>query len=327
MKQYLSIADLPDFSTAVKAAIALKKKPFKNKKLGRNKTIGLLFFNPSLRTRISTQKAAKNLGMEVIVMNFSEEGWQLEFEDGAVMNQGKAEHIKEAAAVLSLYCDIIGVRAFASLKSFKEDQKEKVLYGFATHASVPVLNLESALEHPLQAFADSITLAETFGIARVLPTGNSIKKQEKLNVVLSWAPHPKALPHAVVNSFIEAMKKTTVNFTITHPKGYELDPKRTHGIPIEYQQEKALATADVVYVKNWSNFTNYGVIAQQDPSWTLTPEKIGPAKCMHCLPVRRNIVISDGVLDGPNSLVMQQANNRTFAAQWVLQELIKGASL
>ena len=279
-----------------------------------------MFFNASLRTRISTQKAAKNLGLEVMVMNFSQEGWQLEYEDGAVMNTGKAEHIKEAAGVLSGYCDLIGIRAFAELQSQEEDQKEKVLQGFATHATVPIINLESMLDHPLQAFADAITITEQLG-ENVLP---SLKKEGHApKVVLSWAPHPRALPHAVANSFIAAMKRLHVAFSITHPKGYDLDPRITGDTPVEYHQDKALVGADVVYVKNWSSFKDYGKVMSEDPSWTITAEKIGKAQCMHCLPVRRNVVIADSVLDSDQSLVLEQANNRTYAAQWVLRELLK----
>ena len=320
MKHFLSLQDIPDFDTAILEAIALKKDPLSDKKLGRDKTLGLLFFNASLRTRISTQKAAKNLSLEVMVMNFSQEGWQLEYEDGTVMNSGKAEHIKEAAGVLSGYCDLIGVRAFAELQSCEEDQKEKVLLGFAKHASVPIINLESALDHPLQGFADAITITEQLG-EQVLP---SLKKEGTApKVVLSWAPHPRALPHAVANSFIAAMKRLHIDFSITHPKGYELDPLITGNTPIEHDQEKALAGAEVVYVKNWSSFKDYGKVMCEDPSWTITSEKIGNAQCMHCLPVRRNVVIADAVLDSDKSLVLAQANNRTYAAQWVLRELLK----
>ncbi len=320
MKHYLSLQDIPDFDKAILEAIALKKDPLSEKSIGRDKTLGLLFFNASLRTRISTQKAAKNLGLEVIVMNFSQEGWQLEYEDGAVMNTGKAEHIKEAAGVLSGYCDLIGIRAFAELQSREEDQKEKVLLGFATHASVPIINLESALGHPLQGFADAITITEQLG-EKVLPSLN--KEGHVPKVVLSWAPHPKALPHAVANSFIAAMKRLNVAFSITHPKGYELDPKITGDTPIEHHQDTALKGAEIVYVKNWSSFKDYGKVMVEDPSWTITSEKIVNAQCMHCLPVRRNVVIADNVLDSDKSLVLEQANNRTYAAQWVLRELLK----
>ncbi|MCI4641935.1 MAG: acetylornithine carbamoyltransferase [Flavobacteriaceae bacterium] len=327
MKHYLSLEDLPDFDQAITQAIALKKEPRAQTHLGRAKTLGLLFFNNSLRTRLSTQKAAKNLGMEVMIMNFSEEGWQLEFENGAVMDQGKAEHVKEAARVLSLYCDIIGIRAFAGLKDYEEDRQEKVLHYFAKYASVPVVNLESALGHPLQALADAMTITEQAGANEVLHSqrneNEAWEPRPKTKVVLSWAPHPRALPHAVANSFVQAMKKMEVHFVISHPEGYELDPEITAGVPIETDQNKALEGAHFVYVKNWSSFKDYGQVRSQDPSWTLSSQKLKNAKCMHCLPVRRNVVIADSVLDGPNSLVLEQANNRTYAAQWVLGRLLE----
>ncbi len=327
MKHYLSLEDLANFDNAVTQAIALKKAPRAQAQLGQDKTLGLLFFNNSLRTRLSTQKAAKNLGMDIMIMNFSEEGWQLEFEDGAVMNQGKAEHIKEAAQVLSLYCDLIGIRAFAGLKNYEEDRQEKVLYNFAKYASVPVVNLESALGHPLQALADAMTITEQAGADQVLKSLRSASETQamspKIKVVLSWAPHPRALPHAVANSFVSAMKKMEVDFVISHPEGYELDPKITAGVPIETDQDKALEGAHFVYVKNWSSFKDYGQLRCQDASWTLNSERLKRAKCMHCLPVRRNVVIADSVLDGPNSLVLEQANNRTYAAQWVLSRLLE----
>ena len=304
----------------------MKKTPLAQQQLGANKTLGLLFFNNSLRTRLSSQKAAKNLGMEVMIMNFSQEGWQLEYTDGSIMDQGSAEHIKEAAAVLSLYCDLIGVRAFAGLENYNEDLQEKVLLGFAKHAKKPVINLESALGHPLQALADAITITEQAGAHSVLKTLKD-PTAPKVKVVLSWAPHPKALPHAVANSFVRAMKKLDVDFVITQPEGYELDPEITKGVHIETNQAAALEGAHFVYVKNWSNFKTYGKVLNQDPSWTMSTQKLKNAKCMHCLPVRRNVVITDQVLDGPNSLVLEQANNRTFAAQWVMSTLLKNMDL
>jgi len=326
MKNYLSLEDIKDFDTAVQQAIALKQTPHAKEALGKQKTLGLLFFNNSLRTRLSTQKAAKNLGLEVMIMNFSQEGWQLEYADGTQMDQGSAEHVKEAARVLSLYCDLIGLRAFAGLKDYQEDQQEKVLRGFAAHATVPVINLESALGHPLQALADAMTIVEQAGAETVLKSLSSLNSGlKKPKVVLSWAPHPRALPHAVANSFVGAMKKMEVDFVICHPAGYELDPEITKGVHIETDQDKALQGADYVYVKNWSNFKDYGQLLNQDPRWTLTEKKLQQAKCMHCLPVRRNIVIEDAVLDGPNSLVMELANNRTYAVQWVMGTLLEQA--
>ncbi|WKB82324.1 acetylornithine carbamoyltransferase [Cellulophaga lytica] len=310
MKNYISITDINSLPNWVDEAIELKKNPKKYKYLGENKTIVLLFFNNSLRTRLSTQKAAQNLGMEVIVMNFGAEGWTLEFTDGTVMDQGKSEHVKEAAQVVSQYCDVIGIRAFANLQDKEEDEAELVINGFIKHATVPILNMESSVGHPLQALADAITLAE-----------NNNKPKPK--VVLSWAPHPKALPHAVANSFIEMMHLQDADFVITHPKGYELNTNITKGATIEYDQDKALENADFVYVKNWSSYQNYGQVLNQDKNWTVTLKKLGAAKFMHCLPVRRNVIVEDAVLDSNQSLVIEQANNRTFAAQIALKKILE----
>ena len=307
---YLSINDIDSLSTWVKEAITLKEQPKKHKTLGSDKTIGLLFFNNSLRTRLSTQKAAMNLGMEVIVMNFGSEGWALEYADGTVMDQGTSEHIKEAAQVISQYCDIIAIRAFAGLKDKELDEAEEVLNGFKTYASVPIVNMESSVGHPLQALTDAITLEE-----------HNFKNNPK--VVLSWAPHPRALPHAVANSFVQMMQKQNAEFVITHPEGYDLDPNITKDSKIEYDQEKALENADFVYVKNWSSYTDYGQIKSQDKNWEMTLKKLGKAKFMHCLPVRRNVVVADEVLDSEQSLVIEQANNRTYAAQLVLKKILE----
>ncbi|NER14744.1 N-acetylornithine carbamoyltransferase [Leptobacterium flavescens] len=315
MKKFVSIKDIPSLPEWVEEAINIKKQPLAHKELGANKTIGLLFFNPSLRTRLSTQKAARNLGMDVIVMNFNKEGWALEFEDGSVMNASTSEHIKEGAAVISQYCDIVAVRAFASLEDKEKDEAETVLNSFVKHASVPVVNMESATAHPLQALADAITLEEQ-------------KKVQKPKVVLSWAPHPKALPHAVANSFVEMIKMTEAEFVITHPQGYELDPEITQGVDIEYDQEKAFENADFIYTKNWSSYTDYGKILNTEANWTVTGEKMkltNQGAFMHCLPVRRNVVVSDEVLDEGNSLVLEQANNRTYAAQLVLKKILENA--
>ncbi|MEO9660489.1 MAG: acetylornithine carbamoyltransferase [Maribacter dokdonensis] len=307
---YLSINDIDVLSNWVKEAITLKKQPKKFKKLGKDKTIGLLFFNNSLRTRLSTQKAAMNLGMEVIVMNFGSEGWALEYADGTIMDQGTSEHIKEAAQVISQYCDIIAIRAFAGLVDKELDEAEEVLNGFKTYATVPIVNMESSVGHPLQALTDAITLEE-----------HNFKNNPK--VVLSWAPHPRALPHAVANSFVQMMQKQHADFVITHPEGYELDPNITKDCTIEHNQEKALENADFVYVKNWSSYTDYGKIKSQDPNWQMTLKKLGKAKFMHCLPVRRNVVVADEVLDSDQSLVIEQANNRTYAAQLVLKKILE----
>jgi len=312
MKHYLSIKDIDSLANWVSEARELKENPRAHKSLGEGKTICLLFFNNSLRTRLSTQKAAMNLGMEVMVMNFGSEGWQLELEDGAVMDQGKSEHIKEAAQVVSQFCDIVAIRAFASLTNKEKDIAEEVLNGFAKYATIPVVNMESSVGHPLQALADAITLAE-----------NNLKAKPK--VVLSWAPHPKALPHAVANSFVEMMQLQDADFVITHPKGYELDPRITKEVKIEHDQKKACENADFIYVKNWSSYSDYGKVLNQDQEWMMTMEKLGKAKFMHCLPVRRNVVVEDAVLDGEQSLVIEQANNRTFAAQVVLKKILSAA--
>ena len=311
MQHFLSLNDIDSIPDWVDEARALKIDQLQSKSLGKNKTIGLLFFfNNSLRTRLSTQKAAMNLGMEVIVMNFGNEGWALEYGDGTIMDQGTSEHIKEAAKVVSQYCDIIGIRAFASLTDKEKDEAEVVLNGFKKYASVPIVNMESSVGHPLQALTDAITLAE-----------NSNKAKPK--VVLSWAPHPKALPHAVANSFIQIMQRQDADFVITHPKGYELDPTITKNSQIEYDQRKALENADFVYVKNWSSYDDYGKVLSQDQNWMITKDKLGDAKFMHCLPVRRNVVVEDAVLDSNQSLVIEQANNRTYAAQIVLKKILE----
>ncbi len=316
MMNYLSVKDIDSITQWVSDARKLKEEPLKYRKLGSDKTIGLLFFNPSLRTRLSTQKAAQNLGMTTMVMNFDKEGWALEFEDGTIMDQGKSEHIKEAAQVISQFCDIIAIRAFASLEDKEKDKAEIVLNGFATYASVPIINMESSVGHPLQALADAITLEEN----------KEHLNGRKPKVVLSWAPHPKALPHAVANSFVEMMQKQEADFVITHPRGYELDPEITANSSIEYDQAKAFEGADYIYTKNWSCFSDYGKVLSKDTSWMISKEKMSltnNAKFMHCLPVRRNVVVEDAVLDHPDSLVIEQANNRTFAAQTVLKKILE----
>lgn len=310
MKHYLSIRDLGNLEQAVQEAINLKKNPFAFEELGKRKTICLLFFNNSLRTRLSTQKAAQNLGLNVMVMNFGNEGWQLEFEHGVVMDAGKAEHIKEAAQVVSQYCDIIAIRAFAELEDKQKDEKEEVLHGFVKYAHIPVVNMESSVAHPLQALADAITIEEN-------------RKTERPKIVLSWAPHPKALPHAVANSFVEMMKLQNAEFVITNPEGYDLNPEITKGCEIVHDQRKALENANFVYVKNWSSYSNYGKVLHFDHSWKMTTEKLKTANFMHCLPVRRNMVMEDEVLDSDQSLVIQQANNRTYAAQLVIKRLLE----
>ncbi len=313
MKHYLNINDLDNLQETVKEAIQLKKDELKYKSLGEGKTICLLFFNNSLRTRLSTQKAAQNLGLNPIVMNFGSEGWQLEYEDGVVMNQNKSEHVKEAAEVIAQYCDIVAIRAFASLTDKEKDLAEIVLSNFKKYAGIPVVNMESATGHPLQALADAITMEE-----------NKVKHKPK--VVLSWAPHPKALPHAVANSFVEMMQLQDADFVITHPKGYELDSNITKNVKIEYDQKKAFENADFIYVKNWSSFKEYGKVVNQDESWMINADKMGVTnngKFMHCLPVRRNVVVTDEVIDSENSIVIEQANNRTYSAQIVLKKIVE----
>lgn len=310
---FISLNDIDSLKKWVSEALEIKVNPLKNKKLGKNKTLGMLFFNPSLRTRLSTQKAALNLGMNVMVMNFTNEGWTLEFEDGTVMNQGASEHIKEAAEVVSQYCDVIAIRAFAELKDKEKDNSEVVISGFFKHATVPIINMESATGHPLQALADAITMEE-------------FKPNHRPKVVLTWAPHPKALPQAVPNSFVEMMHLQDADFVITHPKGYELNPEITKDSTIEHNQDKAFENADFIYAKNWSNYNEYGQITNSDPNWTVTADKMkltNNAKFMHCLPVRRNVIVTDEVIDSENSIVMNQANNRTYSAQLVLQKILK----
>jgi N-succinyl-L-ornithine transcarbamylase len=313
MKNYLTLEDIPNLQQAVNQVIALKKEPYSNEHLGRQKTLGMLFFNPSLRTRLSTQKAAQHLGLKTMVMNFSNEAWALEFEDGTKMSGLRSEHIKEAAAVVSQYCDMVAIRAFASLSDKNKDEEEQVLNNFARYASIPVINMESATAHPLQALADAVTINEQ-GLTR------------RLKIVLTWAPHPKALPHAVGNSFSRMVQQLDADFVIAQPQGYELNPEITKNTPLIYDQEEALKDADFVYAKNWCSYSDYGNILRTDEQWMLTAKKMkltNNAKFMHCLPIRRNVVVSDDVLDHSNSLVIEQANNRTYAAQWVLKQLLE----
>ena len=309
MEHYISTNNIKNLSTLIQEAIDLKADPYKFEEAGKHKTLVMLFFNASLRTRLSTEKAAKNLGMQVMILNVAD-AWNLEFEDGVTMNLDKAEHIKDAAQVISQYGDMIAIRAFPSLKDKQKDRLELVINGFIKHATVPIINMESATAHPLQALTDAITIEE-------------LKTTAKPKVVLSWAPHPKALPHAVANSFVDMMQQLDLDFSITHPKGYELDPEITKNTPINNNQEAALKDADFVYVKNWSSYTDYGKVVSQDSSWMLTQEKLGRAKFMHCLPVRRNVVVEDAVIDSSNSVVIHQANNRTFAAQIIMKKLLE----
>jgi N-succinyl-L-ornithine transcarbamylase len=315
MKKFLSVADVSNFDALVASALEFKKYPDKEKTLGKGKTLGMVFLNPSLRTRISTQLAARNLGMEVIVFNIDKDGWQLEFEDGAIMSGSTVEHVKEGAAVMGQYFHILGIRTFPGLKNKEEDYSEQHINQFVKYAGVPLVSLESATLHPLQSLTDVITIKER------------IPKGRKPKVVLTWAPHVKALPQAVPNSFAQWMNAwKEVDFVITHPRGYELSEEFSQAAPIEFNQDKALEGADFVYVKNWSSFKKYGKILNSDPSWQITNKKLegtNSAKVMHCLPVRRNVVIADEVLDGPDSIVIPQASNRVWAAQAVLSELLK----
>ncbi len=313
MKHFINLNDVSSVSELIEEGLAQKANPFINKHLGLNKTIGLLFFNSSLRTRISTQKAALNLGMNVIVMNVGSDSWQLEFEDGVIMDQGKAEHIKEAAAVLGQYCDIIAVRAFAELKDREEDYKETVLESFRKYAGVPIINLESATRHPCQSLADLITIEE-------------LKTKEKPKIVLTWAPHFKALPQAVGNSFAEWVLKTDYDFVIANPEGYDLSPDIRKNAKVLHNQDEAFIGADFIYAKNWSSYEQYGQVLSQDPSWKITPEKMAltnNAKFMHCLPVRRGLKVADEVLDSDYSAVIHQAGNRVWSVQAVIKQILQ----
>lgn len=314
MKHFTGIHDVTDLPQLVALAQSIKANPWQFSNLGQHKTLVLLFFNPSLRTRLSTEKAALQLGMQVMSMN-ADQGWVLEFKEGAVMNGGSAEHIKEAAAVISQYADIIGVRSFPGLTDREQDYQDAVIRAFTRYARVPVISLESAIRHPLQSLADVLTI-------------ESFKKQPRPKVVLSWAPHVRALPQAVPNSFVEWMRAADVELVVTHPPGYELAESFMGDVAVEYNQTAAFAGADFVYAKNWSSYQDYGKILNQDPAWMITPEKMAltnAAYFMHCLPVRRNVVVADAVLDGPQSIVIEQANNRTFAAQAVLKTLLETA--
>lgn len=313
MRHYTHINDLDNLQETVKEALELKQSELQFENLGKGKTICLLFFNNSLRTRLSTQKAAQNLGLNTIVMNFGSEGWQLEYEDGKIMDQNKAEHVKEAAQVVSQYCDIVAIRAFAGLEDKQLDAAEVVLNNFIKYATVPVVNMESSVGHPLQALADAITLEEN-------------KVSHKPKVVLSWAPHPKSLPHAVANSFINMMQLQDADFVITHPEGYDLNPEIVKDSNVEHNQEKAFEDADFIYVKNWSSYKDYGKVIPQKKDWIISDDKMNitnNAKFMHCLPVRRNVIVADEVIDSENSLVIDQANNRTYSAQIVLKKILE----
>ena len=316
MKLFSSVHDIDTIQSIVAEALALKANPFAHQTLGKNKTLGLVFLNPSLRTRLSTQKAAANLGMQVMVMNMDKDGWALETQDGIVMNGTSVEHIREAAAVMGQYCDVLGLRSFPKLQNRNEDYSEDLFNKFVQFCGVPVISLESATRHPLQSLADIITIKEH-------------QKTTKPKVVLTWAPHVKALPQAVPNSFAEWMRKAQeeglIDFVIAHPEGYELAEEFTQGVSITHKQEEALAGADFVYVKNWSSYQDYGKVLPVQEEWMLTQESlsIAPnAKVMHCLPVRRDLELAANILDSDRSLVIAEAGNRVWAAQAVLKRIL-----
>jgi N-succinyl-L-ornithine transcarbamylase len=318
MKNFISIDDVTDLDKLIKKALYYKKNPLADKSLGEGKRIGMLFLNPSLRTRLSTQVAARQLGLEPIIFNVDKEGWALEFEEEAIMSGNTVEHIKDAAPVLGKYFDILCIRTFPSLKNREDDYSELYIRQFVKYAGIPVVSMESATLHPLQSLTDVITITES------MASDPSIKKPK---IVLTWAPHVKPLPQCVANSFsqwINAWGKA--DFVITHPEDYELDTAFTKGARITHDQDEALKNADFVYVKNWSTYADYGKIYTNDPEWMLTEEKLrvsNKAKVMHCLPVRRNVELSDEVLDGPHSIVTMQAGNRVWAAQAVLSDILQ----
>ena len=314
MKKFTCVQDIGNLHDAVAEALAIKKDRFAHVELGRNKTLMMIFFNSSLRTRLSTQKAAMNLGMNVIVLDVNQGAWKLETERGVIMDGDKAEHLLEAIPVMGSYCDIIGVRSFAGLTDKAEDYEERIIEQFIRYSGRPVFSMEAATRHPLQSFADLITIEEH-------------KKSERPKVVLTWAPHPKALPQAVPNSFAQWMNATDYEFVITHPKGYELDPAFVGNAKVEYDQMKAFEGADFIYAKNWSAYTgeNYGKVLSMDRDWTVSDRQMAVtnnAHFMHCLPVRRNMIVTDDVIESPQSLVIPEAANREISATVVLKRII-----
>lgn len=312
MKQFINVHDVDNISELVREGLYCKENPKADRELGKDKTLGLIFMNPSLRTRLSTQKAGINLGMDVMVMNFSGEGWALETAEGVIMDGDKAEHIKEAAAVVGEYCDIIGLRSFPTLKDKELDYKDQVISEFIKYSGVPVVNLESATVHPCQSLADVITIEET-------------KTVDRPKVVLTWAPHPRALPQSVGNSFAQWINRTDYEFVIANPEGYDLSDQFTGNAKVVRNPEEAYDGADFIYAKNWSSFEHYGEVLCQDLNWMVDERKLkltNNAKFMHCLPVRRNVVVSDGVIDSEQSIVIQEAANREWAAQAVLKKIL-----
>ena len=314
MKTFTSVKQLGNLKEAFAKAKYVKENPFADQELGRNKTLLMIFFNSSLRTRLSTQKAGLNLGMNVIVLDVNQGAWKLETERGVIMDGDKPEHLLEAIPVMGCYCDIIGVRSFARFENKEEDYNEAILNQFIKYSGKPVFSMEAATRHPLQTFADMITIEE-------------YKKVEKPKIVMTWAPHPKALPQAVPNSFAEGINLTDYEFVITHPAGYELDPQFVGNAKVEYDQKKAFEGADFIYAKNWAAYTgdNYGKVLSMDRSWTVDSEKMAltnNAYFMHCLPVRRNMIVTDDVIESPQSIVIPEAANRVVSAQTVLKEML-----
>ena len=318
MKQFLSAHDVENIPAIIQDALTYKSNPWKDETLGKHKKLGCLFMNPSMRTRLSTQIAAQQLGMETVVFNVGNEGWALEFADGAIMNGTTVEHVKDAAPIMGNYFDLLAVRTFPGLKDREADYSEHIMHQFIKYAGIPVISLESATLHPLQSLTDLITIHET-----IQTTG--LKRKPK--IVLSWAPHVKPLPQCVANSFSQWVNAWgEADFVITHPEGYALDTQFTNGATIVHQQEEALKDADFIYIKNWSSFEQYGTMPAYEGEWMLNNKKLAltnQAKVMHCLPVRRNVELSDEILDGPNSLVTQQATNRVWAAQAVIASMLK----
>ena len=315
MKVFQHVSDIGDLRAAVAEALEVKRNRFAYKSLGENKTLLMVFFNSSLRTRLSTQKAAMNLGMNVIVLDVNQGAWKLETERGVVMDGDKSEHLLEAIPVMGSYCDVIGVRSFAQFQNKRDDYEERIFNQFVKYSGRPVFAMETATVHPLQAFADLITIEE-------------FKEVKRPKVVLTWAPHPKALPQAVPNSFAEWMCATDYDFVIAHPEGYELDEQFTHGATITHNQDEALRGADFVYAKNWSCYRdpNYGKILSKDMNWTITAEKMAltrNGRFMHCLPVRRNMIVSDEVIESERSIVIPEAANREISCQVVLKRILE----
>lgn len=313
MKHFTSVYDLPSLKEGLEQAFLVKENPYGFQHLGKNKTMILLFFNSSLRTRLSTQKAAENMGMKAIVLDINQGAWKMETERGVIMDGDKAEHLLEAIPVIGSYADIIGVRSFAKFESKANDYNELILNQFIKYSGVPVVSMEAATRHPLQSFADHITMEEHKTVA-------------KPKVVMTWAPHPRALPQAVPNSFVEWMRQTDYEMVVTHPEGYELEKEFMGDVKIEYDQMKAFEGADFIYAKSWASVSDYGQILSKDRSWTVSDKQMAVtnnAKFLHCLPVRRNMIVTDDVIESPNSLVIPEAANRVVSAQAVIKMILE----